>query len=259
MDGGWSWRLSPCCFVWCSFRSEGCYPDTWQQTPWANRKVSGMGNASQKDTGDLLSLGTKNTVHPSADEQTGTHYERGKIRFHEFMKGLQSGQESTFYEPIKKNRMNFFWQQKPSRDSIKKVPKEDFHLFSNLFISCQSRECDLQEFFRHENQSFPAALSEHGKLHTCQKSQLAAIFETHATIIDTEPNTGAIIIDGSAMIPRNTKTFEEYAAMKVLLTLRHYSAKKQRNWHWLFLCLAGLKSEDRNDFVHIYQTYTSLK
>ena len=115
---------------------------------------------------------------------------------------------------------------------MKKVLQEDCRLFSHLFISCQNRKCDLQEFFRHENQSFPAALSENGKLSTCQKSQLAAICETHATILDTEPDTDVIIIDGSAMINTlklwHAKTFEEYAAMEVLPTLQLYSANYQR-------------------------------
>ena len=55
------------------------------------------------------------------------------------------------------------------------ILKEDFRLFSKLFISCQSRECDRQEFFRYEKQSFPAASSVNGKLHTGQKSHLAAM------------------------------------------------------------------------------------
>lgn len=65
------------------------------------------------------------------------------------------------------------------------------------------------DFFRHENQSFPAALSENGKLHTCQRSQLAVILGAHTTIPDTEPDADAIIIKGSAMVntltPRNAK------------------------------------------------------
>ena len=56
-----------------------------------------------------------------------------------------------------------------------KVLKVDCQLFYKLFISCQSRECDLYGFFRHENYPFPAALNDGGMLHTCQKSQLAAV------------------------------------------------------------------------------------
>ena len=35
-----------------------------------------------------------------------------------------------------------------------KVLKDDCHLFSKLFKSCQSRECDLKDFFRHKTRHF---------------------------------------------------------------------------------------------------------
>ena len=56
-------------------------------------------------------------------------------------------------------RQNHENQEAESRTNDKKVQvlKDDCRLFSQLFIYCQSRECDLQEFFKHENQSFPAA------------------------------------------------------------------------------------------------------
>ncbi|KAJ8351997.1 hypothetical protein SKAU_G00234730 [Synaphobranchus kaupii] len=148
------------------------------------------------------------------------------------MKDLESKEKCTFYEPIKRNKMDFFRQELDFGDPKQKVLKEDCQLFSTLFISCQSRECDLQEFFRHENQSFPAALSDSGKLHTCQKSQLAAIFEDLVTLPDTEPKADGIIIDGSALInslpPRTSKTFDEYAALDVLPTIQVYSSKYKR-------------------------------
>jgi hypothetical protein len=74
-------------------------------------------------------------------------------------------------------------------DSKQKTLKDD----------CQSREDDLMDFFQHENQSFPAALSDNGNLQSCQKSQLATILETHVTP-DTEPEASFIILDGSALI-----------------------------------------------------------
>ena len=73
--------------------------------------------------------------------------------------------------------MGFFQQEKLSTVANDKVLKKDCQLFSKLFIFCQNRECDLHEFFRHENQSFPASLSDRGRLHVCQESQLAAILE----------------------------------------------------------------------------------
>ncbi|KAJ8377441.1 hypothetical protein AAFF_G00259990 [Aldrovandia affinis] len=192
-----------------------------------------MGNPFQEESRDLLSLDTKDIAHHTAAELIGTHLEKCKVRFQEFMKGLEGEEESTFYEPIKKNRVDFFRHVPASVDSSKqKVLKEDCQLFSKLFISCQSRECDLKEFFRHENQSHPAALSDGGKLHTCQKSHLTTILESQVTTPEAEPDADTIIIDGAALVnslpPRSSKTFEEYAMLDVLPTIQAYSTKYKR-------------------------------
>ncbi|KAJ8399900.1 hypothetical protein AAFF_G00406300 [Aldrovandia affinis] len=185
-----------------------------------SQAMKDISNPFQEESRDLLSL-------------IGTHLEKGKVLFQEFMKGLEGEEESTFYEPIKKNRVDFFRQVPASVDSSKqKVLKEDCQLFSKLFISCQSRECDLKEFFRHENQSHPAALSDGGKLHTCQKSHLTTILESQVTTPEAEPDADTIIIDGAALVnslpPRSSKTFEEYAMLDVLPTIQAYSTKYKR-------------------------------
>ncbi|KAJ8406047.1 hypothetical protein AAFF_G00309350 [Aldrovandia affinis] len=63
-----------------------------------SQAMKDMGNPFQEESRDLLSL-------------IGTHLEKGKVRFQEFMKGLEGEEESTFYEPIKKNRVDFFRQR----------------------------------------------------------------------------------------------------------------------------------------------------
>ena len=96
----------------------------------------------------------------------------------------------------------------------------------------QSHECDLLEFFKHENQSFPAALSDSGKLHSSQKSQLVNILETVISPPDTEPKCDAIIIDVSSLVyslsPKASKTFEEYAVQDVVPKTQAYSSKYDR-------------------------------
>ena len=145
-----------------------------------SKAMRDLGNPFQEESQDLLSLDTKDIAHPSAAELINTHHTRGKTNFQVAMDGLASEEVTTFYEPIKKNKIAFFQQQPSSGHTTKQsMLKEDCQLFSKLFISCQSRECDLQEFFRHENQQFPAALSECGKLYTLQKSQLAAILQSY--------------------------------------------------------------------------------
>ena len=193
-----------------------------------------MGNLYTEETKDLLTLDTKRVAHPSVAEQIATHYENGQERFEKFMESLTTGSESKFYDPIKKNKVDFFSQmpEQTSKDLKQKNLKDDCALFSELFISCQASECDLNDFFQHENQAFPAALSDNGRLHPCQKSHLATILEEKVTISDKTPEAEAIIIDGSAMVnslmPRISNTFDEYAELEVIPKIQTYSSKYTR-------------------------------
>ena len=145
-----------------------------------------MGNPFKEESRDLLSLDTNDITHHSAAELIFTHHDRGRTRFVESMDGLES-EVSTFHEPIKKTPRVDFFRQEPRYNLKQNVLKDYCQLFSKLFIPCQSRECDLCDFFPHETHPFPAALSDGGKLHTCQKSQLAAVLESHVTLPDNEP------------------------------------------------------------------------
>ena len=73
-----------------------------------SQAMNDMGNPFQEESRDLLSLDSKDIADPTAAALIGTHLEKGKVRFQEFMKGLEGEEESTFYEPIKKNRVDFF-------------------------------------------------------------------------------------------------------------------------------------------------------
>ena len=130
-----------------------------------------MGNPFREESADLLALDSKNIADPALAELVGSHHKRGKEKFQSFLEGLEN-EECTFYHPIKKNTASFFKQEQPVRSSKEKVLKDDCQLFSRLFISCQNRQCDLQEFFKHENQSSPASLSDNSRFRLCQKSQL---------------------------------------------------------------------------------------
>ena len=150
-------------------------------------EMKDLGNPFQEKSKDLLTLDSKTIVHLSTAELIRIHLEKGKVAFREFFNGLGDG--ASFYKPIKKNKADFFHQEAAATSGNMKqqVLKDDCRLFSQLFISCQARECGLLEFFQHENQSFPAALSDSGKLHTGQKSQLAIILEATVTPPDTRP------------------------------------------------------------------------
>jgi hypothetical protein len=78
--------------------------------------------------------------------------------------------------------------------------KSDCNLFSQLFIAAQVRDTNLEDFFSHENHTWPPALSLHGRLRLPgNKSELLACSDPS---IQPEPPShfDAKIFDGAAMV-----------------------------------------------------------
>ena len=93
--------------------------------------------------------------------------------------------------------------------------KSDCALFSRLYIVCQTREGDLDEFFEHKNQG---CASQNGSLRLPgSKSDLLHCIEAIIPALTESPNSNDVtIIDGAAAINmlRPTpavKTFYDYA------------------------------------------------
>ena len=88
--------------------------------------------------------------------------------------------------------------------------------FSQLYIGCQTRDGNLDELFRHENQGCPPALSEAGRLHRGTKSDLLMCLEGLSNAQSEAPIVTNIVLDGAAIIqmlkPGTAKTFLEYAS-----------------------------------------------
>ena len=92
--------------------------------------------------------------------------------------------------------------------------KQNCSLFSQLYVSCQVRNGDLDEFFRHENQSYPPSLSLFGTMRLGSKSDLLVPLEKMSEKYEEAPDVDFLIIDGAAIInmlqPRGSRTFEDY-------------------------------------------------
>ena len=92
--------------------------------------------------------------------------------------------------------------------------KNDCSLFSRLYIACQAREGNLEEFFRHENQPFLPSLSVSGKLRHGKKSELTDCLQRASQ--HTKPVVDLKAINGAAAVHIFTsttacKTFQDYA------------------------------------------------
>ena len=98
--------------------------------------------------------------------------------------------------------------------------RNDCSLFSRLYVASQVRNGNLDEFFEHENQSYPP--SKNGKLRSGSKSDLVGCLEDLVTSQEktNNPDVQVIILDGSAIVnmlrPGYAKTFSEYASQVFL-------------------------------------------
>ena len=124
-------------------------------------------------------------------------------------------------DPITRNKLSFFTAS--SNKSSKATQqlssmKRDCSLFSRMYISCQNRAGDLDQFFRHENQGCPPSLSDQGNLRLPKKkSELTECLQALTVPQSQMPrNVDVIIIDGAAVVkmvkPDTERTFSEYAA-----------------------------------------------
>jgi len=122
-------------------------------------------------------------------------------------------------DPTPRNKLKVFSTSTPKSQSKGQKQlasiKNDRELFARLYIGCQTMDGNLEEFFRHENQACPPALSDGGSLYTGTKSDLLTCLEEVSDAKTETPVTTCVVLDGAAIVqtlkPAASKTFEEYA------------------------------------------------
>ena len=101
-----------------------------------------------------------------------------------------------------------------SKDKAKiTVLKEDCALFSTIYIACQNREGNLEDFFKLENQPLPPSLSQMGHLRGAKADLVKYLSDVSSETVE-QPSVDAIILDGAVVVqmlqPTAVSTFEEY-------------------------------------------------
>ena len=131
------------------------------------RTTEEMGNPFMEETDDLLALDTKQIMSSDASVRLRKVEEVGMAQYESFIAERLMQQSKSLYDPIKRNNLHVF--NEPASNVASKTKQQlssarnDCLLFSRLYISCQTREGNLDEFFQHENQSCPPSLSQDGK------------------------------------------------------------------------------------------------
>ncbi len=164
---------------------------------------------------DLIVLDTKEIADAAVVETVRNAKKIGQQQFAAF---CIKDRTKLLDDTIHRNKLPLFCT------ATRKVPKgkqqltslkSDVQLFSRLYIGCQTRDGNLDEFFRHENQACPPSLSNAGRLHLGVKSDLLVCLEGLSEAQSVAPSATNAVIDGAAVVqmlkPGTAKTFQEYA------------------------------------------------
>ena len=178
-----------------------------------------LGNPFQEESTDLLVLDNKEIADPAAVETVQNVRRIGQDQFKDFTRECLLERTKSINDAIHRNKLKLFSSSTTKTVSKGKLQlkslKNDMELFSRLYIGCQTRDGNLEEFFRHENQACPPALSEGGNLRLGIKSDLLICMEELSEAQSDVPPSTCIILDGAAIIqmlrPGAAKNFDEYA------------------------------------------------
>ena len=178
-----------------------------------------LGNPFEEKSEDLLVLDSKEIAHPSAVEAVKKAQRIGQQQFQTFTKECLVERTKPIDDTIHRNRLKLFVGSRTKTASKKKqqltLMKNDVELFSRLYITCQTRDGNLEDFFQQENQAWPPALSDGGKLRLGTKSDILTCLDDLSPPQTKTHDATCIVLDGAAikqmMKPAAAKIFDEYS------------------------------------------------
>ena len=177
-----------------------------------------MGNPFLECSQDLLVIDTRDIMDTQVAETVRRIETIGNEQFTKFVTERLEECTTPVTQPLPNNKLPLFSRPPVKIKSRQKEQlaalKSDCGLFSRLYISCQTRDGDIDNFFSHENQAAPPALSTGGKMRIGIKSDLLRCLESDLIEHNTVPVADAIIIDGAAVVqmlnPGTARTCKEY-------------------------------------------------
>lgn len=169
---------------------------------------------------DLIVLCTNKVADKAVADTVRTAREMGKKQFESFFRErLSKDATISVLSPLPRNKLPLFLYKSHGKKQPLRVLrvaelKADCHLFSRLYVACQARDGNLDDFFRYENQAYPPSLSEGGNLYTGTKSDLLECLKISSCHDFTDAVCMASILDGAVVVqmlkPNNCTTFSDY-------------------------------------------------
>lgn len=178
-----------------------------------------LGNPFLEKGKDLLAVDTKDIMNSDVVEAVTNVEKTGLDMYSSYVECRLKDRTTPITDPIAKNKLPLFSnsdEKVQSKDKSKILQlKNDCSLFSRLYIACQNRDGNLEEFFRHENQPWPPSLADRGDLRKGQKSDLVKCLESLQTSVTNEvPVVDSVVLDGAVAVqmlkPGTARTFQGY-------------------------------------------------
>ena len=135
-----------------------------------------MGNPFSESSSDLLVLDSRNIANTAVADMVRQIKKLGHDQYQAYVEERLVNQTKPITDPLKRNNLPLFSRPPIKVKSSKQLQlstlKNNCSLFSRLYIASQVCSGDFDEFFQHENQAFPPALSQMGVLRSGTKSDL---------------------------------------------------------------------------------------
>ena len=187
----------------------------------------------------LMMIHTKDIMDDAVVSTVNNARTTGEEQFTLFQRERLVERSRPVSDPLKKNNLSTFTMATKKNVSKNKaqvnVLKEDCSLFSRLYIACQVRDGNLEEFFRYENQPWPPSLAKLGQLRDGQKADLLKCLPESPSV--AKPEADAVILDGAVIVqmlkPTTVRTFDEYFTIVfATYVLRHFEVAKRVDLVW---------------------------
>ena len=113
--------------------------------------IDDMGNPFLEESADLLAIDSKNLANAAVIQTVRSIEKLGQNQYESFINELLKSREKSVFHPITRNQLPLLNNQKPRDVTRSKLQlealKDDCSLFSKLYIACQVRESNLDNFF----------------------------------------------------------------------------------------------------------------
>ena len=183
------------------------------------------------ESGELIQLDIKDVMGEEVVATVRTVNELGRTRHAQFRNMHIIERTIGIDAPIKKNKLPTFKSSntkgQSSANSQSKELKLHIRLFSQMYISTQTRVGNMHEFFSHKTLQYPPALAKSGEIRSGNKSDLN--IDGNNNNIHKAPTVEAAVMEGSVIVnmtkPANNQTFKEYCSEKFFPPVQKYTCE----------------------------------